>query len=75
VFAQVLDDLLSRGAIDTQLDDLGLSVMAYTLYRYSVDLSNADRRMCIDAAALQSIVPYTPGDGVYMLSFPAHIKQ
>lgn len=34
VFAQVLDDLLSRGTIHAQLDDLGLSIMAYTLYRY-----------------------------------------
>jgi hypothetical protein len=72
-FDAVLHGLLNHGTIEAHLDELSLSILAYTLYRSVQQTLPADNRMCMDAAASQSIYPYNPAEP-YQLFFPPHIQ-
>ncbi|ORY26042.1 hypothetical protein BCR39DRAFT_542336 [Naematelia encephala] len=63
-FAEVLDGFLTNGIAPVPLDDLGYSIISYTLYR-----------LCMDASALQSIQRHQPGVRRFKLSFPTDIKH
>ncbi|RSH90377.1 hypothetical protein EHS25_000982 [Saitozyma podzolica] len=64
LFSRVLEALLSEGRLSQPLSDLGYSIVAHTLYR-----------LCLDAAAVQSLFSTPPSPSRYGLAFPPNIKH
>lgn len=76
-FREVLEFLLSRGKLSQPLSSFGLSIVAYTLYRYGESVVTKAlrlimRRLCTDAAAFDSVLPASRPhrDNPYRLAFP-----
>ncbi|EFY91663.1 C6 and C2H2 transcription factor, putative [Metarhizium acridum CQMa 102] len=76
-FREVLESLLLKGKLSQPLSSFGLSIVAYTLYRYGESIARKAsrlivRRLCTDAAVFDSVLPASrpPRENPYRLAFP-----